>query len=227
MPAVVREAEDRDTLLLALVENVARENLSPVEEARAYATLIDEFELSLGMWPSVWAVPSPRLEPGPAARPSRGRPRARRARSADGGTRAGGAVGARSRATPPPRAPDRPQRHVRTGGRASGALGRSTCSAEDGESPGRPGADRRAREALARLTGADVRVGPGRLELALRGRDRAGRALRGARVRRGPAAARVLSQSGVSSSALDPLPADAGPTPGRTMHRVRAISSVG
>jgi ParB family transcriptional regulator, chromosome partitioning protein len=48
LPALVREADDRDTLLLALVENVARENLSPVEEARAYATLVDEFELSLG-----------------------------------------------------------------------------------------------------------------------------------------------------------------------------------
>jgi len=48
VPALVREADDRDTLLLALVENVAREQLSAVEEARAYATLVDEFELSLG-----------------------------------------------------------------------------------------------------------------------------------------------------------------------------------
>ncbi len=47
MPAVVRQTEDRDSLLLALVENVAREQLSPVEEARAYAALIDEFGLSL------------------------------------------------------------------------------------------------------------------------------------------------------------------------------------
>jgi ParB family transcriptional regulator, chromosome partitioning protein len=48
IPAVVRDVGDRDTLLLGLVENVARENLSAVEEARAYAALIDEFELSLG-----------------------------------------------------------------------------------------------------------------------------------------------------------------------------------
>jgi ParB family chromosome partitioning protein len=48
LPAVVRDVEDRDALLLGLVENVARENLSPVEEARAYASLVDEFELSLG-----------------------------------------------------------------------------------------------------------------------------------------------------------------------------------
>jgi ParB family chromosome partitioning protein len=48
IPALVREADDRDALLIALVENVAREDLSPVEEARAYAVLMDEFELSLG-----------------------------------------------------------------------------------------------------------------------------------------------------------------------------------
>ena len=48
LPALVRDADDRETLLLGLVENVARENLSPVEEARAYASLLDEFELPLG-----------------------------------------------------------------------------------------------------------------------------------------------------------------------------------
>jgi len=48
VPAMVREADDRDSILLGLVENVAREQLSAVEEARAYALLMDEFELSLG-----------------------------------------------------------------------------------------------------------------------------------------------------------------------------------
>lgn len=48
VPAMVREAGDRESLLLALVENVAREDLSPVEEARGYAALVDEFALSLG-----------------------------------------------------------------------------------------------------------------------------------------------------------------------------------
>jgi len=47
VPALVREAGDRESLVLALVENVAREQLSAVEEARAYAVLLDEFELSL------------------------------------------------------------------------------------------------------------------------------------------------------------------------------------
>jgi ParB family chromosome partitioning protein len=48
VPALVRDADDRDALLLGLVENVAREQLSPVEEARAYAVLVDEFDLGLG-----------------------------------------------------------------------------------------------------------------------------------------------------------------------------------
>ncbi len=47
VPALVRETDDRDSLLLALVENVAREDLSPVDEARAYAVLMDEFALGL------------------------------------------------------------------------------------------------------------------------------------------------------------------------------------
>jgi ParB family transcriptional regulator, chromosome partitioning protein len=48
VPALMRETDDRDSLLLALVENVAREDLSPVDEARAYAVLMDEFALGLG-----------------------------------------------------------------------------------------------------------------------------------------------------------------------------------
>jgi ParB family transcriptional regulator, chromosome partitioning protein len=48
LPALVRDAADRDALLLGLVENVAREALTPIEEARAFAVLVDEFELSLG-----------------------------------------------------------------------------------------------------------------------------------------------------------------------------------
>jgi len=48
VPALVREADDQQSLLLSLVENVAREQLSPVEEARAYAILVDEFGLGVG-----------------------------------------------------------------------------------------------------------------------------------------------------------------------------------
>ena len=48
LPAVVRDDDDTNALLLALVENVAREDLSPIEEARGYATLLEEFDLGLG-----------------------------------------------------------------------------------------------------------------------------------------------------------------------------------
>ncbi len=48
VPALVRDTDDRESLVLALVENVAREDLSPVEEARACAVLMDEFGLPLG-----------------------------------------------------------------------------------------------------------------------------------------------------------------------------------
>ena len=48
LPAIVRQADDRDTLVLALVENLVREQLSVVEEARAYGVLMDELDLTLG-----------------------------------------------------------------------------------------------------------------------------------------------------------------------------------
>jgi ParB family chromosome partitioning protein len=43
VPAVVRQLADRDQLELALVENLQREDLDPIEAARAYRQLIDEF----------------------------------------------------------------------------------------------------------------------------------------------------------------------------------------
>jgi ParB family chromosome partitioning protein len=46
LPAVVREHADRDSLELALIENMAREDLNPVEEARACALLVEELGLS-------------------------------------------------------------------------------------------------------------------------------------------------------------------------------------
>ena len=42
IPAIVRELEDREVLALALIENLQREDLNPVEEARAYRRLADE-----------------------------------------------------------------------------------------------------------------------------------------------------------------------------------------
>ena len=47
-PAVVKEIQDREAALIALVENVQRENLSFLEEARAYKKLMEDFGLTQG-----------------------------------------------------------------------------------------------------------------------------------------------------------------------------------
>jgi ParB family chromosome partitioning protein len=44
--AVIRNCSDQESLLLALVENLQREDLNPMETARAYARMMDEFGMT-------------------------------------------------------------------------------------------------------------------------------------------------------------------------------------
>jgi ParB family chromosome partitioning protein len=46
IPVVIRQVADRDQLELALVENLQREDLNPIEEAYAFRQLIDEFGMT-------------------------------------------------------------------------------------------------------------------------------------------------------------------------------------
>lgn len=45
VPVLVREADDTAALELALIENLQRENLNPLEEAQGYKQLLDQFHL--------------------------------------------------------------------------------------------------------------------------------------------------------------------------------------
>ncbi len=46
LPVIVREADDKTVLELALIENLQRENLNPIEEALGYSQLISQFQLT-------------------------------------------------------------------------------------------------------------------------------------------------------------------------------------
>jgi len=165
LPALVREADDRDSLLLGLVENVAREQLSAVEEARAYAVLVDEFGLSLGdiaervgrSKPAVsnrlrllelpdevlWMVARGELTEGHARAVLAVPDHDSRRRLARRIAREGLSVRAAEQAA-----------------RRSGARQRPRVSLVD------PALAERTRTAAARLTGREVRVRPGRVEIA-------------------------------------------------------------
>jgi ParB family transcriptional regulator, chromosome partitioning protein len=44
VPVTIRQADDGEALEMALIENIQREDLNPLEEARAYRRLIDDFQ---------------------------------------------------------------------------------------------------------------------------------------------------------------------------------------
>jgi ParB family chromosome partitioning protein len=46
IPAVIREVTDKATIAMALIENIQREDLNPIEEATSIKRLIDEFEMT-------------------------------------------------------------------------------------------------------------------------------------------------------------------------------------
>lgn len=46
VPIIIKDVDDQSSLELALVENIQREDLNPIEEARAYQYLIEKFELT-------------------------------------------------------------------------------------------------------------------------------------------------------------------------------------
>lgn len=168
VPALVRDAGDRDALLLALVENVAREDLSPVEESRAYASLMDEFDLSLGevaerVGRSKSSV-SNRLRL--LELPEDVLALLERGQLTEGHARAILAVPDHDQRRELARVIVRRGLSVRAAERAARWAGARTRPRRGATAPVDPALADRARAALEAVTGAGVRVAAGRLEVA-------------------------------------------------------------
>ena len=165
VPALVRETDDRDSLLLALVENVAREDLTPVDEARAYAALMDEFGLSLGEV----AEHVGRSKPTVSNRlrllelPDDVLGLVERGQLSEGHARAVLAVPDNEERRRLVRRIVRQGLSVRAAERAARWAGARTKPRRS--QPVNPALAERVRQALRRLTGADAKVAAGRVEL--------------------------------------------------------------
>jgi ParB family transcriptional regulator, chromosome partitioning protein len=165
VPALVRESDDRDSLLVALVENVAREDLSPVDEARAYAVLMDEFGLGLGEV----ADQVGRSKPTVSNRvrllelPDDVLGLVERGQLSEGHARAVLAVPDNEERRRLVRRIVRQGLSVRAAERAARWAGAKTKPRR--KQPVDPALAERARDALRRLTGADAKVTAGRIEL--------------------------------------------------------------
>lgn len=46
IPVIIKDAQDQDSLELALIENIQRQDLNPIEEAHAFQYLIDKFQIT-------------------------------------------------------------------------------------------------------------------------------------------------------------------------------------
>jgi ParB family chromosome partitioning protein len=165
VPALIRETDDRDSLLLAVVENVAREDLSAVDEARAYAVLMDEFGLALGEV----AEQVGRSKPTVSNRvrllelPDDVLGLVERGQLSEGHARAVLAVPGNEERRALARRIVRQGMSVRAAERAARWAGARTKPRR--KQPVDPALAERAREALRLLTGADARVTAGRVEL--------------------------------------------------------------
>jgi ParB family chromosome partitioning protein len=166
VPALVRDTDDRESLLHALVENVAREDLSAVEEARAYALLQDEFEFSLGDV----AERVGRSKPSVSNRlrllelPDDLLDLVERGSLSEGHARAVLAVPGNEERRALARRIVREGLSVRAAERAARWAGAATKPRRS--APVNPELASRARVALERLTGAPVKVGARRIEIA-------------------------------------------------------------
>ena len=168
IPALVRARDDAESLELALIENMAREDLGPVEEARACAALVEELGLS---HEEVGAARRPRprrrLEPDPAARPARRGARAARRRRPQRRSWPRAAHRHRPRRTAPPCRAARPSegwsvRELEAQARAANEQAPAPARRRAEVHPDQLEACATIGEAFTATLGADVRVIVGR-----------------------------------------------------------------